>query len=197
MIDRGGIQPAWVPFARASGGLCAYPGAGMRGLGWIDSSAVVRRAATAGPSLAGELQPWWISERGRTRMQADLAWLARNRYIHRPAGRARAGPNAGPSDTRTEIAQILSNRPLEVSLSRGLRRPGPTEPMREGQGRGTSGVSYPRAGPRAGTAGAMASPGQPSRRHGQRFPAGDGPGALPRLRVVGHAREQPAQLDRG
>ena len=28
-------------------------------------------------------------------------------------------------------------------------------------------------------------------------PAGDGPGALSGLRVVGHAREQPAQLDRG
>jgi hypothetical protein len=34
-------------------------------------------------------------------------------------------------------------------------------------------------------------------RHGQWFPAGDGPGACPRMRVVGHAWEQPAQLDRG
>jgi hypothetical protein len=30
----------------------------------------------------------------------------------------------------------------------------------------------------------------------QRLPAGDGPGALPRLHVVGDARKHPAQLDR-
>ena len=33
-------------------------------------------------------------------------------------------------------------------------------------------------------------------RQRQRLPAGDGPGALPRLRVVGDAGEPPAQLDR-
>jgi hypothetical protein len=42
---------------------------------------------------------------------------------------------------------------------------------------------------------------QLARSHGragwQRFPAGDGPGALPRLRVVRDAGEQLAQLDRG
>jgi hypothetical protein len=31
--------------------------------------------------------------------------------------------------------------------------------------------------------------------HRQRLPGGDGPSALPRLRIVGHSREQPAQLD--
>ena len=33
------------------------------------------------------------------------------------------------------------------------------------------------------------------RPHRQRFPAGNGPGALPGFRHVGHAGEQPAQLD--
>jgi hypothetical protein len=35
------------------------------------------------------------------------------------------------------------------------------------------------------------------RQRGQRLPTGDGPGARPRLYVVGDAREQPAQLDGG
>ena len=34
-----------------------------------------------------------------------------------------------------------------------------------------------------------------TRPHRQRFPAGNGPGALPGFRHVGHAGKQPAQLD--
>jgi hypothetical protein len=36
-----------------------------------------------------------------------------------------------------------------------------------------------------------------AQRHRQWLPSGDGPRALPRLRCVGHAGEQPAQLDGG
>ncbi len=48
-----------------------------------------------------------------------------------------------------------------------------------------------------GTASPRASPPHRARRHGQRLPAGNGPSTGASLRGVGHAREQPAQLDCG
>ena len=40
-------------------------------------------------------------------------------------------------------------------------------------------------------------PRYPAQGYGQRLPAGNGASARPRLRIVGHSREQPAQLDGG
>jgi hypothetical protein len=69
-------------------------------------------------------------------------------------------------------------------------------------GRSVSTSASPLAGTDGGAGSGLPAPAlvQPpdwARRHGERFPVSNGPDALPRLRSIGDAREQPAQFDGG
>ena len=113
---------------------------------------------------------------------------------------------------RTATGQIGGSQGSRVELTDRKIRASPPACVRRGMtlprvGAEDAGVGELCSAPARGTASRPRYPPGSGRRlqtrslfdlaQRQRLPAGDGPGALPRLRVVGDAGKPPAQLDRG